>query len=182
MKKLVLILAALFIAIPAIAYQDVTPTDAYSLAASSPNVFILDVRTIAEWTWVGHPGVNKSGAGSQLDGKVVNISVMIDINNELVDNPFFIRSVENMFQDKENVTLITLCRSGGRSVTAAKALEAAGYTNVMNMVTGFEGGTDGDGYRTLKGWKVDGLPYNNSSVGGYVLDFHGKGNGYGHYK
>ena len=169
-------------AVPALAYDDVTPNSAYSLAVSGPNVYILDVRTIAEWTWVGHPGANKIGTGAELADKVANISVMVDISNELVDNPFFIKSVEKMFPDKDNVTLITMCRSGGRSVAAAKALEIAGYTNVMNMLTGFEGGKDANGYRTLNGWKVDGLPYNNLSDGGYILGFHGKGNGYGLYK
>lgn len=178
MKRFLLVLAVLCMTVPAIAYDDITPTGAYNLTASSSDVYIVDVRTIAEWTWVGHPGVNKINEGAKLKGKVVNISVMIDINNELVDNPFFIKSVKKMFHDKENVTLITMCRSGGRSVTAANALEAAGFTNVMNMVTGFEGGKDANGYRTKNSWKVDGLPYNNSAAGGYTFDFHGKGNGY----
>ena len=62
------------------------------------------------------------------------------------------------------------------------ALEAAGYTSVMNMLTGFEGGKDSDGYRTVNGWKVDGLPYNYSRDGGYTVGFHGKGNAFGAYK
>jgi rhodanese-related sulfurtransferase len=182
MKKLILIFAALCLAIPALAYDDVTPTEAYVLATSAPNIYILDVRTSSEWIWVGHPGVNKLNSGVELEEKVVNVSVMISLMNELVDNPFFIKSVEQRFPDKENVTLITMCRSGGRSVTAAKALEAAGFQNVMNMLTGFEGSKDINGYRTLNGWKVDGLPYNYSSEGAYSFDFHGKGNGFGHYK
>ena len=182
MKKLVMILVMLCLAVPAIAYDDVMPTDAYTMATTDQTVFILDVRTVAEWTWVGHPGVNKSDAGADLEGKVINASVMVEILNELVENPFFIKSVKKMFPDKENVTLITMCRSGGRSITAAKALEAAGYKNVMNMLTGFEGGKDADGYRTVSGWKNDGLPYNNSRDGGYTIGFHGKGNAYGLYK
>ena len=182
MKKLVMILVMLCLAVPVIAYDDVMPTDAYSMATTDSNVYILDVRTIAEWTWVGHPGANKVGFGAELDGKVANASVMVDILNELVENPFFIKSVEKMFPDKDNVTLITMCRSGGRSITAANALEAAGYTNVMNMLTGFEGGKDANGYRTVSGWKNDGLPYNNSRDGGYTIGFHGKGNAYGLYK
>lgn len=182
MKKLVLILSIICFAAPAIAFQDVTPTEAFSLATTNENVYILDVRTLSEWVWVGHPGVNKTGEGDALEGKVINISVMVEMFNEMFDNPFFIKSVEKTFPNKTDVTLITMCRSGGRSVTAANALEAAGYTNVMNMLTGFEGGKDANAYRTVNGWKVDGLPYNNSRDGGYTVGFHGKGNAYGVYK
>lgn len=182
MKKLVLILVMLCLAVPAIAYDNIDPTDAYSMATTDSTVYILDVRTVAEWTWVGHPGVNKSDFGDTLEGKVVNASNMVEILNEMVENPFFIKSVEDLFPDKENVTLITMCRSGGRSVAAAKALELAGYTKVINMLNGFEGGKDDNGYRTESGWKNDGLPYNNSRNGGYTIGFHGKGNAYGLYK
>jgi len=181
MKKLVIFLSIIFFALPAIAYQDIAPSEAYSLASSDANVYILDVRTLAEWVWVGHPGVNKAGEGATLTGKVINISVMVEMFNEMFDNPFFVKSVEKVFPDK-NMTLITMCRSGGRSVTAAKALEAAGYQNIMNMTTGFEGDKDASAYRTVNGWKVDGLPYNNSRVGGYTVGFHGKGNAFGIYE
>jgi rhodanese-related sulfurtransferase len=64
-----------------------------------------------------------------------------------------------------------MCRSGVRSIDAAKALEAAGYTNVSNMLYGFEGTkVDDNGYRTINGWKnanLDNpvLPGHTSSVG-----------------
>ena len=35
------------------------------------------------------------------------------------------------------------------------------------MLTGFEGEKDDAGYRTISGWKVDGLPYNFSGIGNY---------------
>ena len=42
------------------AFQNVTPQEAYEMAISDPDVYLLDVRTIAEWKWVGHPGANKA--------------------------------------------------------------------------------------------------------------------------
>jgi rhodanese-related sulfurtransferase len=64
------------------------------MATSDPNAYILDVRTEAEWQWVGHPGPNKLGAadpnkleeGAGLRNKVVNISYQIEKDGVLVDN------------------------------------------------------------------------------------------------
>jgi len=164
MKKLLFVLLALALAVPALAYDDVTPTEAYLLATGDSGTYILDVRTISEWEWLGHPGVNKLGEGSDLDGKVVNISYKIEYKKDFIINPSFVSDVQGAFPDASAVTLITMCRSGKRSVDAAKALEALGYT-VKNMVTGFEGGSDAAGYRTRNGWKLDGLPYTYSGVG-----------------
>ena len=47
--------------------------------------------------------------------------------------------------------------------------EEAGFANVLNMATGFEGGKDALGYRTVNGWKVDGLPYNFNTEGAYTF-------------
>jgi len=147
------------------AYQDVTPAEAYAMAATDANTYILDVRTEAEWRWVGHPGANKLGEGAALDGKVVNISYKIFKKKSFINNPSFLSEVGEIFDSNPNVVLINMCRSGKRSVAASEALEDAGYTNVYNMVTGFEGGKDAAGYRTVNGWKMDGMPYSYSGAG-----------------
>ncbi len=160
------ILAAL-VASPALAFQDVTPIDAYAMATTDPGTYILDVRTISEWQWVGHPGKNKLGEGAALEGKVVNISYQIEKKGAMVLNPSFMNEINEIFGSGTDITLITMCRSGSRSVAAAQVLEAAGY-NVKNMVTGFEGGSDSKGYRTKNGWAIDGLPYNFNGAAGYA--------------
>lgn len=153
------------------AFQDVLPTDAYSMATTEQNTFILDVRTDAEWRWVGHPGVNGTGEGSEgtynLDDQTVNISYKIFVKDNFVVNPSFISDIEDMFGDNKDIKIITMCRSGKRSVDAAAALEAAGYTSVYNMQTGFEGDKDANKYRTINGWKNDGLPYTASGTDEY---------------
>lgn len=168
MKKLISILSiAIFCAVfatSAFAFENVTPTEAYDLATSDANVYIVDVRTIAEWQWLGHPGANKADEGAKLDGKVVNISYKIENKGETIVNPSFMNEINEMFAENANITLITMCRSGKRSVAAATLLEAAGY-NVKNMVTGFQGGKDAYGYRTISGWVIDGLPYTYSGAG-----------------
>ena len=148
----------------AFAYEDVTPTQAYDMATTDPDVYILDVRTPAEWKWVGHPGMNGAGDGADLSGKVLNVSFKIEKKGSMIINPSFLSDVNEIFEDAPYIELITMCLSGGRSVAAATLLEGEGY-NVLNMLTGFEGGKDTQGYRTVSGWKVDGLPYTYSGDG-----------------
>ena len=134
------------------------------------DAFILDVRTPQEWNWVGHPGKNNKNEGEDLDGNVLNVAIFVyhegySKGDILILNTQFVKDVKRLLN--KDATIITMCRSGGRSKMAALALEAAGFTNVYNMLTGFEGDKDEYGYRTLNGWKVDGLPYNYSGDGDY---------------
>lgn len=53
-----------------------------------------------------------------------------------------------------------ICRSGGRSAVGARMLIEAGYTNVWNLVEGFEGDMNRDtGQRDRNGWRNAGLPW-----------------------
>lgn len=172
MCSLTLSAALTLAATSAMAFGNVTPREADRMVASGEAI-ILDVRTPQEWNWVGHPGQNKAKAGAYLEGKVVNVAYEVyhegySKGDVLIINTQFVKDVENLIVDKD-ITLITMCRSGGRSVKAAIALEEAGFTNVNNMLTGFEGSNKtAEGYRTLDGWKVDGLPYSFSGVGAYA--------------
>ncbi|HTJ90717.1 MAG TPA: rhodanese-like domain-containing protein, partial [Acidocella sp.] len=56
--------------------------------------------------------------------------------------------------------LYFLCRTGTRSIAAAKAAKAAGYKHVYNVKDGFEGPQDARGHRGMvAGWKSEGLPW-----------------------
>ncbi len=56
--------------------------------------------------------------------------------------------------------VLLICRSGQRSLEAAQALEQDGFTDVINVLHGFEGDLDPDFHRsTLNGWRFDGLPW-----------------------
>ena len=152
----------------AFGYDDVSPSEAADMVAGG--AFILDVRTPQEWNWVGHPGENKLSEGAYLEGHVLNVAYEVyhegySKGDVLIVNTQFVKDVKRLLN--KNDAIITMCRSGVRSVKAAKALEDAGFTDVHNMLTGFEGEKDGAGYRTVNGWKVDELPYNYSGVGDY---------------
>jgi rhodanese-related sulfurtransferase len=60
----------------------------------------------------------------------------------------------------KDTELFFLCRSGGRSLSAARAMAAAGYTRCRNVADGFEGPLDPNRHRGgLGGWKAKGLPW-----------------------
>jgi rhodanese-related sulfurtransferase len=141
--------------------------------------YILDVRTDSEWTWVGHPGENRAQEGGYLDGKVVNISYLIEkVDGSTTENQYFVHDVLREFKGDRSVNLIAMCRSGSRSLRAAEALEAAGFTSVYNMTYGFEGDRDASGYRTVNGWKVEGYPYTDGRDGAYTLEVYLRGGGF----
>jgi rhodanese-related sulfurtransferase len=178
--------------VPDYEYQDITPEQAYEMVENPTSfdyplgtvAYILDVRTPAEWNWVGHPGKDKCNNGAILEGKVINIPFKLWVfdskTKQYVEelNKFFDEEVVRQFSPDD--IIIIMCRSGSRSVSASKELddpdpthpaykrlEELGFYNIYNMLEGFEGGTDSCGYRELvnKGWKNRGLPYNYSTDG-----------------
>lgn len=174
MRKISTIGAAIALALSSssvLAYENVTPNEAYNMATSDPDTMILDVRTRYEWGFVGHPAADKNGFGAELEGKVANVAFMVVDGEDLSPNKYFIEDVKKILAEKPNMKFITMCRSGSRSKAAAEALEAAGIP-AMNMLEGFEGGKDANGYRTVNGWKNSYLPYVAAC----------DGNGYDRYK
>ena len=164
---------------------DITPKEAFARASTESNVYILDVRTGQEWRWVGHPGPNgladsngkglafKSGAG--LDAKVVNIAYLLDNGvGGLAANPAFDTDVNSRFGTDD--ILLTLCRTGGRALTAAQELGALGYTT-YRIEHGFQGDANDKTkpgpdtlYLDVNGWVNSKLPYNDNAAGAYYPD------------
>jgi rhodanese-related sulfurtransferase len=62
-----------------------------------------------------------------------------------------------------NDELFFICRSGSRSLAAAKAMAEIGYRACHNVACGFEGPLDDGRHRGgLAGWKAAGLPWQQS--------------------
>ena len=129
---------------------DVTPSEAYAAATGPEDALLVDVRTRAEWTYVGVPVLE----GAHHDVAFVEWSTFPDgqVNGRFVDE---VRAAG--LQAGRPVYL--LCRSGVRSRAAAEALTDAGLGPAFNVLEGFEGPHDGEGHRTVAGWKVAGLPW-----------------------
>ena len=130
---------------------DVTPSDAWERLASEPSTVLIDVRTDAEYGYVGRPDLTSIGKDVSL------VSWCLFPDNEINSN--FVAEVTAMGIGADSAVLC-LCRSGVRSRHAAAAMTAAGYLNCFNILEGFEGDKDPDGHRgTVGGWKVAGLPW-----------------------
>lgn len=129
---------------------DATPRETYDALASDPDAVLIDVRTTAEWVYVGLPDL------SSLGKRVVTIEWQRypsgAVNDGFVDE---LRAA-GVEQDQP---LYFLCRSGVRSKHAASAATAAGLGPAYNILDGFEGPHDSQHHRAVAGWKVDGLPW-----------------------
>ncbi|MGF1596133.1 MAG: rhodanese-like domain-containing protein [Acidimicrobiales bacterium] len=121
---------------------------AWQMLRDRPNAALLDVRTEAEWSFVGVPDL------SSLGKEVHFIEWTTWPGGEA--NPDFVATAAAAFDP--DADLLIICRSGARSQAAAEALAAAGFGATHNVVAGFEGGLDGAGHRT-GGWKHAGLPW-----------------------
>ena len=105
---------------PAAGYAgDVIPEVAWKILGERKDAILIDVRTRAEWNYVGVPDL----AG--LDKKPGLVEWQIFPSMQV--NPDFVGALSQALADKE-VPLLFLCRSGVRSVAAAKAMAAAGYS------------------------------------------------------
>ncbi len=142
--------------IPADGYGgDVSEQDAWALLQADANSHLVDVRTRAEWSFVGLPDLDSLNREIGLIEWVSfpDMSANIGFQEQLAE---FLRTQQSGEED----VVMFLCRSGQRSIGAAKAATAMGYKHALNILGGFEGDADAAGHRaTVNGWKVAGLPW-----------------------
>lgn len=132
---------------------DVTAT--WEGLASGPRSQLVDVRTRAEWTYVGIPDLAQIGKRAVL----VEWQTFPD---QAVDARFVERLAGELkaLGVQLDDDLYFICRSGSRSMAAARAMAEAGYRSCHNVAAGFEGPLDDLRHRgTLYGWKASGLPW-----------------------
>ena len=116
---------------------------------------LIDVRTQAEWAYVGVPDLSKYGRQALLVEWQSFPSNQID--PKFTDR--LSQAVAGAGGGRET-DLFFICRSGARSLSAARAIAAAGYTRCHNVTGGFEGQLDAERHRgRLSGWKAAGLPW-----------------------
>ena len=120
------------------------PQEAWQLWKSLPGAQLVDVRSRAEWDWVGRiPGA-------------VEIEMLSYPGNR--PNPAFVQELQQKVGAEAPVLFI--CRSGGRSHNAATLALQAGYAESYNVLEGFEGDRDAQGHRnTVGGWRAAELPW-----------------------
>jgi rhodanese-related sulfurtransferase len=145
-------IARAYDASPATGYAgDVRPTTAWKILNEHKDAVLIDVRTRAEWNYVGLPDLETLGKKPAL------IEWQVFPGMQL--NAEFVANLAAALPDRD-APLLFICRSGARSAAAAKAMTAAGYSTCFNVAEGFEGPLDAEAKRgTAGGWKAAGLPW-----------------------
>lgn len=123
-----------------------TPAESWAIWQQAPGAKLIDVRTRAEWDWVGRiPGAIEIEWQTYPGGQ---------------PNPDFLAQLKRQV-DPEAVVMF-ICRSGARSHNAACLATEAGFIESYNVLEGFEGNVDASGHRgKLGGWRLAGLPWHS---------------------
>jgi rhodanese-related sulfurtransferase len=133
---------------------DIDEIDAWKILAEDPAAVLVDVRTPAEWNYVGVP--DTSGLGKRVAFVPWALFPTMEVN------PEFVAQMAQLGISKES-PLLFVCRSGVRSRAAAIEMTAHGFAPCYNVRHGFEGDPDANGHRgNTSGWKVAGLPWRQS--------------------
>jgi rhodanese-related sulfurtransferase len=137
------------------AVGEVAPVEAWTLLESDPKAQLVDVRTTAEWTFVGVPDLSAIGRRT----------LMIEWSQypSMARNTDFETQTASRLKAHgagADTPIVFICRSGARSLSAAHAMAAKGYSRCFNLAGGFEGELDSERHRgQSSGWKRAGLPW-----------------------
>lgn len=130
---------------------DIGPSDTWAALRADPDAVLIDVRTDAEWNFVGLPDLSEVGKQVLLIPWQLYPSMQV--------NAGFAEDLRKAGLTGEH-KLYFLCRSGARSRSAGEAAVAAGFPTSFNVADGFEGPIDHEGHRgAVAGWKAEGLPW-----------------------
>ena len=129
--------------------KNLMPKETWALLQQQPEALFVDVRMAIEARYVGYPP------------GTVNIP-WFEFPAIKPDAAGFVAAVLAK-STSQTQTIVLICRSGERTIDAGIALERAGFSNVVNVLDGFEGDLDDDGHRSTEGgWRFEGLPWTQS--------------------
>lgn len=137
---------------------DLDVVSVWSRLKTDPSAQLIDVRTKAEWTYVGVPDL------SELSKQPLLIEWQSFPDNR--PDPNFAATLDAELRSKglpKTTSMFFICRSGARSLSAAKAMADLGYSHCYNVTDGFEGPLGSEPGRRHRGktagWKCAGLPW-----------------------
>lgn len=127
--------------------KHLAPRDAFEFLHNTPQALLVDCRSEMEYLFVGHP------AGA--------LHVSWNDGPDWEVNPHFVGQVKKVAgTNHAHRPIVLICRSGNRSIEAGETLERSGFTDVYNVLHGFEGDLNDNHHRNAKnGWRFDGLPW-----------------------
>lgn len=130
---------------------ELTPTQAWTRLSEDSRAWLIDVRTQAEWVYVGLPDL------ASLEKQPVLLSWQLFPT--MARNEAFAEQLSSQGVRTDD-TLLFICRSGVRSKAAAELMVSLGYRSCWNVTDGFEGPLDEGRHRGGRaGWKAVGLPW-----------------------
>ena len=125
--------------------KSLAPPAVWAEIEQKPEAVLLDVRDRVEFAFVGHP--------------TCAVNIPWKDAPDWKPNPNFVDEARQRIPGQDT-PIYLMCRSGQRSLDAAKALAAAGYSDLTNVEEGFEGPLDEHKHRgTLGGWRFHRLPW-----------------------
>lgn len=131
--------------------EDVSPRQVWEALINNPDAILCDVRTSTEWNLVGLPDLTDAGKQTVL--------IQWQVFPSMQPNPEFMDELKAA-NVSHNAHVYFICRSGARSMAAARAAKQAGFKHVYNVKDGFEGPLDARGHRGhVGGWKAENLPW-----------------------
>ncbi len=101
---------------------DISPGEAWKMLDDNPSAALVDVRTPAEWNYVGVPDLSSVGKQPLFVPWLFFPSMEVNQN--------FAEHLENAGLDRE-APLLFICRSGARSRSAAIAMTARGFKQLL---------------------------------------------------
>lgn len=133
---------------------DITPSQAWELLRDNAAAVLIDVRTEAEWRFVGVPDT----------GSIDRPTALIEwVDGTGSPNPRFAEQLSKALAGRDpEAPVVFLCRSGQRSAHAAGVATDLGISPSYNVIDGFEGPLDAQGRRGGAGWRAEGLPWRQS--------------------
>lgn len=127
--------------------KHLSPIETEAFLAAHPEALFVDVRMELEYLYVGHPP------------GIVHVA-WYEYPEMQPDVARFVQQLRREAGGALDKPVVLLCRSGTRTLAAGAALEAAGFSQVVNVLHGFEGDPDENFQRgKLNGWRHDGLPW-----------------------
>ena len=116
--------------------KQILSLEAYDMLNTVPDTYLIDIRTRAEYQFVGHP------INAYLFPYMFMTQDLEKNNDEYryvfnEKNKQFVEEISKVFKKTDN--LLIICSDGSRSALAAKELMASGFKNVYDVENGFEG-------------------------------------------
>jgi rhodanese-related sulfurtransferase len=135
--------------------EDVSVLETWERLKGDPKAVLVDVRTRAEWAFVGIPDL------SDLGREVLLIEWQTFPDSQVAaDFPDRLEAALKARGIEKDDQVFFICRSGGRSRMAAEVMASAGYRRCWNVADGFEGPIDADRHRSqIAGWKFASLDW-----------------------